>query len=95
MCLTVLLFHAAAWHRNDMSFNNAVYPSGPDDLAGYQAEATHQVARLGHHPSIVLWCGNNEIEDDVSMLATPEYQKITYVTITPNRGHSVSPANKF
>lgn len=68
---------------NDMSFNNAVYPSGPEDLAGYKAEAAHQVARLGHHPSIVLWCGNNEIEDDVSMLSTPEYQKINYATLIP------------
>lgn len=68
---------------NDLSFNNAVYPSGPEDLAGYKAEVTHQVARLGHHPSIVLWCGNNEIEDDVSMLSTPEYLRINYATLIP------------
>ncbi len=37
----------------------------PGDLAfqqNVQAEAVRQVKRLRDHPSIVLWCGNNEIE---------------------------------
>jgi len=37
----------------------------PGDLAFQQnvrEEATQQVKRLRDHPSIVLWCGNNEIE---------------------------------
>ena len=25
-------------------------------------EATHQLRRLAHHPSLVIWCGNNELE---------------------------------
>jgi beta-mannosidase len=31
-------------------------------LADATREATHQVRRLAHHPSLVVWCGNNEIE---------------------------------
>ncbi len=37
----------------------------PGDLAfqeNVREEATQQVKRLRDHPSIVLWCGNNEIE---------------------------------
>ncbi len=37
----------------------------PGDLAFQQnvrEEATQQMKRLRDHPSIVLWCGNNEIE---------------------------------
>lgn len=35
----------------------------PDDQAAQDAareEAIHQVRRLRHHPSLTLWCGNNE-----------------------------------
>jgi len=31
-------------------------------LADVTREATHQVRRLAHHPSLVIWCGNNEME---------------------------------
>ena len=27
-----------------------------------RAEATHQIRRLAVHPSVVVWCGNNEVE---------------------------------
>ena len=31
-----------------------------DFLANVKEEVKHVVRRLGHHPSIVLWSGNNE-----------------------------------
>ena len=31
-----------------------------DFLANVEEEVRHVVRRLGHHPSIVLWSGNNE-----------------------------------
>ncbi|MBN2452479.1 MAG: hypothetical protein JXR77_18985, partial [Lentisphaeria bacterium] len=31
-------------------------------LADVTREATHQVRRLAHHASLLLWCGNNELE---------------------------------
>lgn len=44
----------------DCMFSCALYPSDPGFLAGVEAEITHQVRRLKDHPSLALWCGNNE-----------------------------------
>jgi beta-mannosidase len=46
------------WH--DFMFSCALYPADPEFLAEVQAETTHQVKRLRDHPSIALWCGDNE-----------------------------------
>ena len=49
------------WH--DFMFACASYPA---DLPGFMDSVRHetedQVRRLRHHPSIALWCGNNELE---------------------------------
>ncbi|MFW6360315.1 MAG: beta-mannosidase [Spirochaetota bacterium] len=44
----------------DFMFACAMYPSSSDFLANVRCEAEFQIKRLRHHPSIVLWCGNNE-----------------------------------
>ncbi|AEO64472.1 glycoside hydrolase family 2 protein [Thermothielavioides terrestris NRRL 8126] len=44
----------------DFMFACASYPTYPDFLASVTTEAQQNVRRLRHHPSIVLWCGNNE-----------------------------------
>ncbi|MCH2161606.1 MAG: hypothetical protein MK085_06995 [Phycisphaerales bacterium] len=44
----------------DFMFACATYPEEPPYPQLIEAEASHQVARLSHHPSIVLWCGGNE-----------------------------------
>jgi beta-mannosidase len=45
-------------------FACAKYPAHDEQfLADVTREATHQVRRLSHHPSLVVWCGNNEIEE--------------------------------
>lgn len=44
----------------DFLFACAMYPEDPDFRRLVEAEARHQVARLSRHPSLVLWCGNNE-----------------------------------
>lgn len=36
------------------------YPTHPEFLESVKEEAEEQVKRLRNHPSIVLWCGNNE-----------------------------------
>ncbi len=49
------------WH--DFLFACAKYPGDdPAFAAEVRREVTHAVRDLAHHPSIVVWCGNNEIE---------------------------------
>src|SRR5208337_2219605 len=44
-------------------FACAKYPATDERfLADVQREATHQVRRLAHHASLIVWCGNNELE---------------------------------
>lgn len=47
----------------DFMFAGALYPADAAFLNNIEAEVRYQVNRLKHHPSIVLWCGNNEIEE--------------------------------
>lgn len=44
----------------DFMFACASYPTYPEFLRSVETEARQNVRRLRHHPSIVLWCGNNE-----------------------------------
>jgi beta-mannosidase len=47
----------------DFMFGGAIPPADdPAFRANVRAEATDQLMRLRDHPSIALWCGNNEIE---------------------------------
>ncbi|MCC1482979.1 beta-mannosidase [Winogradskyella immobilis] len=44
----------------DFMFACAMYPGDQAFLDNVQQEAIDNVKRLRHHPSIALWCGNNE-----------------------------------
>lgn len=44
----------------DFMFACAMYPSDDDFLTSVKEEAIYNVQRLSNHPSIALWCGNNE-----------------------------------
>jgi beta-mannosidase len=46
----------------DFMFACAMYPGNDAFLENVRQEAIDNVRRLRNHPSIVLWCGNNEIE---------------------------------
>ena len=46
----------------DFMFGGAIPPSDKAFRDNVQVEAIRQVERLRDHPSIVLWCGNNEVE---------------------------------
>jgi len=46
----------------DFMFACSAYPADEEFLTTVEAEARHQVRRLSTHPSIAVWCGNNEIE---------------------------------
>lgn len=47
----------------DFMFAGGMYPGDDDFFANVKEEIRYQVERLKHHPSIVLWCGNNEIDE--------------------------------
>ncbi len=46
----------------DFMFACATYPENETFLDNVKNEITQNVHRLKNHPSIILWCGNNEIE---------------------------------
>jgi beta-mannosidase len=46
----------------DFMFACTMYPGDQDFTQNVIEEATQQVRRLRNHPSLALWCGNNEIE---------------------------------
>jgi beta-mannosidase len=46
----------------DFMFGNKWQPGTYDFKQNVEAEAEYQIKRLRDHPSIVLWCGNNETE---------------------------------
>ncbi|MBI4578631.1 MAG: hypothetical protein HY718_02960 [Planctomycetes bacterium] len=49
------------WH--DFLFACSKYPGDdPAFVAEVRREVTYGVRELAHHPSLVVWCGNNEIE---------------------------------
>ncbi|MBO4548538.1 MAG: glycoside hydrolase family 2 protein, partial [Abditibacteriota bacterium] len=52
------------WH--DFMFACSHYPMTDELKEEYAAEARDNIRRLQHHPCIALWCGNNELEWQLS-----------------------------
>lgn len=46
----------------DFMFACSMYPAGEEFLRSVREEAVYNVRRLRNHPSVALWCGNNEVE---------------------------------
>ncbi len=56
----------------DFMFANMDYPVEDAAFsANITAEATEQLKRLSPHPSVVIYCGNSEIEQQAAMLGLP------------------------
>ena len=47
----------------DFMFACAMYPGNKEFVNNVKAEITEQVEQLSHHPSLTIWCGNNEIDE--------------------------------
>ncbi len=45
----------------DFMFSCSLYPTTPEFMNEVREEVDYQVKRLGHHASMVLWCGDNEL----------------------------------
>jgi beta-mannosidase len=46
----------------DLMFNGTMYPDDDMFYEAVESEVNAQAMRLHNHPSLTLWCGNNEIE---------------------------------
>ena len=46
----------------DFMFAGTMYPIDGDFISNVESEIRYQLKRLGKHPSLAIWCGNNEIE---------------------------------
>lgn len=69
----------------EFMFACSMYPGTPEFLDNVRHEAIDNVKHLRNHPSIVVWCGNNEIEtawqhwgwkDKLPISLWDDYQKI-------------------
>ena len=49
------------WH--DFMFACAMYPGDDEFIHSVSNEASYQTQRLRHHPSLAMWCGNNEVSE--------------------------------
>ncbi|KFF26250.1 beta-mannosidase [Chryseobacterium vrystaatense] len=49
----------------DFMFAGSFYPADEDFLTNVKEEVKDQVNRLQNHPSMALWCGNNEIDEAI------------------------------
>ena len=54
----VIVWGIMVWQ--DFMFACSMYPSTNDFVNSVKTEADYQLRRLSSHPSIALWCGNNE-----------------------------------
>ena len=78
------------WH--DFMFACGMYPATPEFLGEVSAEITHQIKRLQSHPSIVLWCGDNEGMDNMNKRIwkrNPELYLSEYKRLIDLRGELV------
>lgn len=42
-------------------FASAMYPGGKEIFENIKHEAIENIRRIRTHPSIAIWCGNNEV----------------------------------
>ncbi|KAF4306315.1 Glycoside hydrolase family 2 immunoglobulin-like beta-sandwich [Botryosphaeria dothidea] len=48
---------------SEFEFGDSLYPVNQEFLDNVRAEATYQVRRVNHHPSLAMWAGGNELEN--------------------------------
>lgn len=79
----------------DFSFACALYPQTADFLEQVRVEAQAIVKKLRNHPSLTIWCGDNEIDAFyVSSNLSPEHNRLTREVI-PQVVHRCDPYRAF
>ena len=79
------------WH--DFMFACGMYPASEEFLGQVREEITHQVKRLQSHPSIALWCGDNEGMDNMNKRIwkqNPQLYLSDYKALIDLRGNLVA-----
>jgi len=66
---------------NEFMFACAIYPRDEAFLANVRVEVRQQVSRLIHHPSVVMWSGNNEIEGLTSWFGPVQRFAVDYARL--------------
>ncbi|PFG57769.1 beta-mannosidase [Vibrio sp. ES.051] len=62
----------------DMMFACSLYPSNEDFVTSVEAELRFQIQRLKEHPSIALWCGDNEVIGAIGWYDESKHNKVKY-----------------
>lgn len=63
----------------DFMFACNLYPSTPDFLENVAAEVDYQAKRLSSHPSIAVWCGDNELVGALTWFEEPRKDRDRYL----------------
>ncbi|HAT8499294.1 TPA: glycoside hydrolase family 2 protein [Vibrio vulnificus] len=62
----------------DMMFACSLYPSHDAFLAEVSQELAYQIPRLREHPSVALWCGDNEVIGAIGWYDESRQNKVKY-----------------
>ncbi|MEN6386817.1 MAG: sugar-binding domain-containing protein [Phycisphaerales bacterium] len=82
----------------DFTFACSLYPDRQWFMDMIKKEATQNIIRLRNHPSLVIWCGNNEIDWQVSMHSTKGkkfYGKNIYHSLLPDLVRELDPNRDY
>lgn len=86
------------------------YPSDDAFTENVKEEVKYQVRRLQNHPSIALWCGNNEVDEAIvnwgyqkqfkytkedSLQVWKDYRKVFHEVIPQTLNETLAPGNNI
>ena len=78
----------------DFQFACNIYPSTPDFLENVEHEVEYQTKRLISHPSIVLWCGDNELVGALLWYEETRINRDRYLVSYDRLNHTIERAMK-
>lgn len=76
----------------DFQFACNLYPSTPDFLENVAHEVDYQTRRLISHPSIVLWCGDNELVGALTWFKESIENRDRYLVSYDRLNHTIEKA---